>query len=74
MAKIIRFPIERARRDVMRERQCIPMPLIWLPLALSSHFWFCWTGALLGCMGAVSGSPGRKGQLAKRGGSFKRRT
>ncbi|MFC3286222.1 hypothetical protein [Litchfieldella rifensis] len=74
MAKIIRFPVERVRRDVMMERQVASMPLVWLPFAMGTYLWLYWTGAWLGGMGSASGSLGRKGKLARRGDTFRRRT
>ncbi|GGX85850.1 hypothetical protein GCM10007160_11300 [Litchfieldella qijiaojingensis] len=74
MAKIIRFPVERIRRNAFRERQLVPMPLGLWPFAVGTHLWLLWTEAWLGCMGSAARAPGRKSVSAMHGISRKRRT
>ncbi|MCH4565139.1 hypothetical protein MKP05_18740 [Halomonas sp. EGI 63088] len=60
MAKIIQFPVERARRSV--GIQPFPMSLVWFPLAMSGYFWLCSADAMLNYWGFVSGPTGHSGR------------
>jgi hypothetical protein len=55
MAKIIRFPVERASR--VGVPKSLGMPVAWLPLSMCGYFWLYSTDAMLTCWLCVSGVP-----------------
>lgn len=78
MAKIIRFPVERASR-AGGPQSLVCMSVAWLPLSMCGYFWLYSTDAILTCWLCASGVPPRpaprqRGGLARFGGTGTPRT
>ncbi|TFH85596.1 hypothetical protein EQG41_16815 [Billgrantia azerbaijanica] len=72
MAKVIRFPVERAsRRGVLKSPY---LPVAWLPLAMSGYFWLATADAMLTCWLFASGIPAPRGQSTSHRRAPKHRT